>query len=315
MLHGLLDYICFPLNSRPGRNFAATTALSTLITVDIEQHISETDVPPQPVDVDPQFVSPDNPPWNTLIAFALWFLSVILIFLMPVVFLFPYIITSGSLAGSGEQLAKFATTDPTAVALQMLAVIPAHIFTLIFAWIVITRRRQFSFWKTLGMQSGGIRWWHHVLIFLAFAALAMVVSSFFPETENELTRILKSSRAAVLIVAVIATFSAPLVEEVVYRGVLYSALQRSAGIPAAVAIVTLMFASVHVLQYYESPSVLILITVLSLILTLMRSYSKNLLPCIIFHTVVNGVQSLALLVEPYANQASDTSVASIHLFK
>ena len=50
--------------------------------MDIEQHISETDVPPQPIDTDPQFVSPDNPPWNTLIAFALWFLSVILIFLM-----------------------------------------------------------------------------------------------------------------------------------------------------------------------------------------------------------------------------------------
>jgi len=282
--------------------------------VDIEQHVSETSVPPQPIDTDPQFVTPDNPPWNTLIAFALWFLSVILIFFMPVVFLFPYIITSGALAGSGDQLAKFASTDPTAVALQMLAVIPAHIFTLIFAWIVVTRRRQFSFWKTLGMESGGIRWWHQVLIFLAFAAVAMFVSSFFPETENELTRILKSSRAAVLIIAVIATFSAPLVEEVVYRGVLYSALQRSAGVPAAVAIVTLMFASVHVLQYYESPSVLLLITVLSLILTLMRAYSKNLLPCIIFHTIVNGVQSLALLLEPYADRASDTSISTMFPF-
>jgi len=282
--------------------------------VDIEQHVSETSVPPQPIDTDPQFVTPDNPPWNTLIAFALWFLSVILIFFMPVVFLFPYIITSGALAGSGDQLAKFASTDPTAVALQMLAVIPAHIFTLIFAWIVVTRRRQFSFWKTLGIESGGIRWWHHILIFLAFAAVAMFVSSFFPETENELTRILKSSRAAVLIIAVIATFSAPLVEEVVYRGVLYSALQRSAGVPAAVAIVTLMFASVHVLQYYESPSVLLLITVLSLILTLMRAYSKNLLPCIIFHTIVNGVQSLALLLEPYANRASDTSISTMFPF-
>jgi hypothetical protein len=36
----------------------------------------------------------------------------------------------------------------------------------------------------------------------------------------------------------------------------------------------------------------------------MRAISNNLLPCIIFHTIVNGVQSAALIAEPYLKQAA-----------
>src|SRR4030095_14557064 len=95
--------------------------------------------------------------------------------------------------------------------------------------------------------------------------------------------------------------------KVIYRVVLYSALQRSIGIPAAVIAVTLIFSLVHVPQYYESPQTIILLTLLSLILTLMRAFSGSLLPCIIFHTMVNGAQSAALILEPYLRTATDAS--------
>jgi membrane protease YdiL (CAAX protease family) len=99
---------------------------------------------------------------------------------------------------------------------------------------------------------------------------------------------------------------------VIYRGVLYSAFQRTIGVAGAVAFVTFIFALVHLPQYYESPSTLALLLLLSLALTLMRVYSGNLLPCIIFHTIVNGFQSAALIAEPYLKEAagiSDTAAA------
>jgi membrane protease YdiL (CAAX protease family) len=150
-----------------------------------------------------------------------------------------------------------------------------------------------------------------LLIFTAFFALASVVGLYFPDTENQLIRILQSSRTALLVVAFMATFTAPLVEEVIYRGVLYSALQRSIGIPAAVIAVTLIFSLVHVPQYYESPQTIILLILLSLILTLMRVFSGSLLPSIIFHTMVNGAQSVALILEPYIRTATEANPAVV----
>ncbi len=124
------------------------------------------------------------------------------------------------------------------------------------------------------------------------------VGNYFPEKENDLIRILQSSRTAVYIVAIMATFTAPLVEEVVYRGVLYSAFQRTFGIPAAFVLVTALFAIVHVPQYYPSYSTLFLLTVLSLTLTAIRVKSNNLLPCVILHTLFNGIQSVFLILRP-----------------
>lgn len=264
-----------------------------------QQHVSESDIPVQFAEPTPLPASPDNPPWNSWVAVGVWAFSVMMIVFLPAVFLVPYLAYAGVITQDALSLAEFASTNPAAIVVQMLAIIPAHILTLAFAWLVVTRRGQFSFRQTLGWTSGGIRWWHHVLIFLAFFGLAAVVSTLIPESENQLTRILKSSRTAVFVIALMATFTAPLVEEVVYRGVLYSAFQRAAGKVVAVVAVTLIFSLVHVPQYYESLSTVLLLTVLSLILTLMRVYSGSLLPSIIFHTIVNGVQSIALIAEPY----------------
>ncbi|MGI8410322.1 MAG: CPBP family glutamic-type intramembrane protease, partial [Pyrinomonadaceae bacterium] len=75
--------------------------------------------------------------------------------------------------------------------------------------------------------------------------------------------------------------------------------QRTLGIPIAVIIVTLLFAVVHVPQYYPTFSTIFLLTLLSLILTLVRVRTNNLLPCVILHTIFNGFQSMLLIFEPY----------------
>ncbi len=275
------------------------------------QHVSEADIPVRIAEPVPLLVTPDNPPWNSWAAIGVWAFSVMMIVFLPAVFLLPYLAYAGVMTESAEKLAEFAATDPTSIVVQMLAIVPAHLLTLGLAWIVVTRRGRFSSRQTLGWTGGGLRWWHHVLIFVAFFGLAVVVSSYFPESENQLTRILKSSRAAVFVVALMATFTAPLVEEVIYRGVLYSAFQRTAGKVFAVVAVTLIFSLVHVPQYYESPSTVLLLTVLSLILTLMRVYSGSLLPSIIFHTMVNGVQSIALIAEPYFVPTGEPQISAI----
>ena len=200
-------------------------------------------------------------------------------------------------------MTEFLLTDKFSILLQLLSVIPAHIFTLLLAWLIVTKLKTFSFRQTLGWNWGGFEIWHAFAITAFFIILAIALKAVFPEQENELDKILNSSRAAVYLVAFFATFTAPLVEEVVYRGVLYSALQRRVGILAAVLLVTILFAAVHVPQYSSNNvpdyGTIIILLILSLVLTLIRVKTKNLLPCIVLHTVFNGIQSVILILRPF----------------
>lgn len=246
-----------------------------------------------------QIPTPNNPPWNLPVAVGVWIASVLAILIFPTLVLIPYLLTQNIQVAGNPDLAAFLQADPTAVLMQVLAVIPAHAATLLLAWLVVTRGRKYSFRQTLGWDWGGLRWWHYILILAGFFAVAAITGHFFPEQENDLIRMLRSSRAATVAVAVLATFTAPLVEEAVYRGVLYSALQRTFGALPAVVGVTALFAVVHVPQYYPSFSTIFLLTLLSLILTTIRAKTGNLLPCIVLHTIFNGLQSLMLLLAPY----------------
>lgn len=271
--------------------------------------------PPQPFTT-PAILTPtpNDPPWNGWVAIGVWVLSVLAIIIIPGIVLLPYIMSMKGQFSESGQLAEFAKTDPTAIILQVAAVIPAHILTLLLSWMVVTRMRRFSFRQTLGWKFGGMLWWHYILTLLGFFSLLAVVGRYFPEQETDLIRILQSSRMAVFLVVFLAVFTAPLVEEVVYRGILYSAFQRRFGIPAAVVIVTVMFTSVHVPQYWESSSTIFLLALLSLILTMIRVYTDNLLPCIILHTIFNGLQSVLLILEPYIKTLDPVSQPPLPVF-
>lgn len=255
---------------------------------------------------------PNNPPWGVLPAIGVWLASVGFIIIFPIIFVFPYLIQQNADL-SNEALREFTSNDKTAVLLQIASLIPAHILTILLGWALVTRLRKYSFTKMLGWESGGMHWWHYFIIIGFFYIAAVGVGSILPEQENELLRILKSSRAAVFLVAFMATFSAPLVEEVVYRGILYPAFQRAAGPLPAIFFVTLAFAAVHFAQYWGSPGTIILISALSLALTLVRYKTDNLWPCIVLHTIVNGLQSIFLVLQPYLPQ--EETQAFIHFFK
>lgn len=233
-----------------------------------------------------------------LLAFLVWAISVALIAIVPALFLLPYLASKNISVTDSARIVDFARSDQTAIFLQLAAILPAHLLTLALAYVVVSQGRRFEFLKTLGWEKGGIRWWHYCIILGGFFVVAAIVNAFAPEQDNDLLRILRSSRSAVYVIAFIATFSAPFVEEVIYRGVLYSTFQRAFGVSASFILVTILFALVHVPQYYPSYSTIFLLTLLSMTLTAMRAWSNNLLPCIILHTIFNGLQSVLLIIEP-----------------
>jgi membrane protease YdiL (CAAX protease family) len=131
----------------------------------------------------------------------------------------------------------------------------------------------------------------------------LLVTNIVGGGKTQLDALIESSYQARIIVAFLAFATAPLVEEVVYRGILYPALQRALGVAWAIIIVSSLFAGVHVLQYYNNIGVIIVITILSITLTSIRAWSGRLLPTVVIHLIFNGIQSLILVFEPLVRKS------------
>lgn len=249
-------------------------------------------------------VDPDNPPWGVVQAFLTWAASVVLLWLVPQFCALPYILTHyRGMAPTREML----LADKTFIVILVAGFLPAHALTLLVTWAVSSRLGKFRPWRTLGFSwPRAFGPWKSIGLAVLLFLIAMLIIYTFGEQETELERILRSSRTAAILTAIVASTTAPLVEEIIYRGILYSALQRVTGALMAVAIVTLLFAGLHVLQYWPNFGAISAITLLSLVLTAIRARTGRLLPCYMIHLVFNGIQSVIIVADPYIRSVIET---------
>ena len=233
-----------------------------------------------------------------LSAIVTWLTSIALLFLAPNVLVIPYFVSH--YRGMPVPTEKVLFADKTFVLLFVVGWLPAHLLTLALIWAVATRFGKVPFREVLGLTwppSFGV--WKSIGVAIFLYLAAMFITAWFGAQPTELDRFLTSSRATALVLAFIAVATAPLVEELIYRGLLYSALQRAIGRWFAVVIVSSMFAGLHVWQYRQNLGVITSITLLSVVLTMIRARTGRLLPCFVIHLVFNGIQSLIIVLEPY----------------
>lgn len=134
-------------------------------------------------------------------------------------------------------------------------------------------------------------------LILTLLGVTQLLSRVLPQSEeNSFAELLKSSTQVRVAVALLATLTAPFVEEAIYRGVLYSGLRKTFGLRPTVTFVTLMFVGVHVLQYFGAWVTLAGLTLLSLALTLIRARTRSVLPCVAIHTFNNAFFSVLILL-------------------
>jgi membrane protease YdiL (CAAX protease family) len=244
-------------------------------------------------------IDPNNPPWGLPSGVLTWVGSVALLYLIGIVIVLPYTLTHVQ-SREPEKIKQFLLTDKTAVFLQIFSAVPAHLLTLFIVWAVVTRFGKRPFWKTLGWSwSERFGFWKSTGLAVGLLLVGFGVSKIIGGEPTLIDQIVENSLASRYMLAFLAAASAPFIEEVVYRGVLYSALQKTIGIMWAVVIVSILFAGVHVLEYYNNLGVILVISILSVSLTLLRAYTGKLLPCFIVHLVFNGIQAILILIEPY----------------
>lgn len=259
---------------------------------------------------------PDNPPWGVAAGVLVWLASVLLLLIVPTLAGAAYVLTR--MRGvPADKLRELFIADPKFILISVAAVIPAHLLTLWLIWWLVTAGGRRSLRAMLGLGWSRRLGPLEVFAWLGVVGLLFVanglIARYFQGGDTDLEKIITSSAAARFVVVALATFTAPAVEETVYRGVLYPALRRATGQWRAVFVVAALFAGVHAWQYRQNVGVIIAISLLSLTLTLVRAQTGRLLPCIIVHTLFNGVTSAAILYQAHARAAHDASAQGLLL--
>jgi membrane protease YdiL (CAAX protease family) len=255
----------------------------------------------------PDFTDPDRPPWGLGAAIVVWLASVASIIIFPNISVLAWLLyerAKGLMIPTDRDQLEALFRQPKVTLIVVSASLAAHIVTLAIIWAVVTGLGRRSVWRAPEWKWN----WSNPLakfvfvvgiVILMFAAEA-VLSIFLPESkETDFDRLLKGAGNVRFLIAFVAVFSAPLVEEWVYRGVLYGGLRRVASMWPSVLVVALLFAGVHVPQYLGSWVGMASISVLSLTLTLIRAKTRSILPCIAVHVLFNTISSVFILSHHY----------------
>ena len=252
-------------------------------------------------------INPDNPAWGVLAAVGVWFGSLVLLFVGAMLALGVFAAYRMQTMNAEEML-RAAQTDPLFILFSVVAVLPTHLLTFGLGWAVVTGFGKRPFGEVVGWSwSARYGFWKCAGLAIGLWLFGILLAKLVGGEPTDLERIIASSNAARFSLAFLAVATAPIVEEVVYRGVLFPPLQRSTGPGTAIVIVSLLFASVHFIQYWNNLGVVAAVTLLSFVLTWVRAHTGRLLPCFIIHFVFNGVQAILIVAEPYLKTLAPTS--------
>lgn len=254
--------------------------------------------------VEPVVADPDNPPWGVVVGVAVWLASFIFAVIAGGAFFVFWMFFVQEPPGRMPQTPEAINAlqeDAGFMFYQIISTLAAHLMTFALCWAIATRFGKRSFSEAIGW-----RWHEPSIVFklgLVFGTVALAIAAsvllryVLPDTEETpFNKILKLSAQIRYAVAVMAVLTAPLVEELVYRCFLYAPLKRAIGTGGAVALVTLLFAAIHVPQYVGAWASLTGLLLLSLALTVIRAKTKSLFPCFAIHTVFNLVGAIGIVM-------------------
>ena len=240
---------------------------------------------------EPIFSEPELPsvPWHRadLAAFAGFFLATVLVLPLAVFFLFRLFLGSGATVPSGLEIIL-------AQALIDIAVVGFICFVIRLHGLPILRTLRWV--RPPNVHVGKL-----ILTGAFLAITVLLASSLFPSPEESALDKLLTTPASIAAFVILGIVVAPVMEEIMFRGFLYTVLADLYGPGLAVPVTSLAFAGLHFLQLWGNWPAMFLILVVGYILTNVRKRSDSLIPSVIMHTAYNsmifGISALSMLLE------------------
>jgi len=199
---------------------------------------------------------------------------------MPVV-VFMLFLAAINMYGSGS--------PHTMAELLMGLILQSIIYFVIIFYIhsVVTGRHRFRFWLAMKwVRTANTR--SPLVYLLMGGVLALAVQLASPPTDSKMPiERMFFSREAAMVLAAFAILVAPLVEELIFRGFIFGALEFTWGLRIALWVSAVLFAAIHVPQLRTLPHTL-LILVVGLALSSLRAQTGSLIPPYLLHLGYNG---------------------------
>jgi uncharacterized protein len=171
------------------------------------------------------------------------------------------------------------------VASQMVFYAPVLVY--IFLVVVLQYHQPFG----VGIRWRRPRFGQGVRFLLAGLLLAMTVlagSALLPDRKDFPMEKLFTSATAVYAVGGLAVLIAPFMEELVFRGVLFSFFERLGGFRTAVPATAVLFAALHYPEYAGAWTHVFMILLVGVVLSIARAMTGSLVPSFLLHTAYNA---------------------------
>jgi membrane protease YdiL (CAAX protease family) len=223
----------------------------------------------------------------------LWTLRDLLLFLVYVPFA---LFASNLLVGAGYGVLRSRLRwlpAPGSIANEPLFLLALQLvfygFLLGYIYLLVAVHYRQPFWSALAWRKPGTK---KTLLYLLggflLAIVVRVIPPLLPDTENfPLEQLFKSPEAAYA-VGVFAITVAPLMEELIFRGLLFAVFDRQVGVRFAVLATAILFAGLHVPEYWRAWNHVLLLFLVGLVFSLARGMTGSLAPSVMLHMGYNA---------------------------
>lgn len=175
-----------------------------------------------------------------------------------------------------------------------------HLFFLGFIYLLVVSKHEGGFWSTLAWRTPARA--RKVQLFLAGLALAMVVRytpTLLPERGSFPLERMFATPASAYAVAAFAILIAPLMEEIIFRGILFGMFESLIGIRFAIVTTALMFAGLHIPEYWGAWHHVLMITLIGFAFSVARGLTGSLAASYILHLAYNFALIAVLFFETH----------------
>lgn len=185
------------------------------------------------------------------------------------------------------QNASFAVVTQTIYYLPILA----------YVYFLVVFYYQQPFWY--GLMWRNLSWPQGTRCFMGGIALALftlLALALLPDKQSFPLEQLFSSPRAAYVVGGFAVLVAPFMEEIIFRGVLFAFLENLVGSRFAIVTTALLFAALHLPEYWGAWHHAALIVLVGAVFSVTRGITGSLTPSVILHFAYNTTLMTGLFI-------------------
>lgn len=241
----------------------------------------------------------DHPPQARTDFWTFRDLFLFLAFAFPAFFVSYLLVLSGFLAlkplvGWHTPLSTLGDSPFFLLALQ--TVFYGFVLGYVYLLVVVSYRQPF--WQALKWKNPPLHETVRLIMGgILLALLVQFVPTVLPEKQTFPLERLFSSPTAAYAMGAFAVLVAPFMEELIFRGVLFSILERQVGLSFAVVSTAVLFAGLHVPEYWQAWNHVLMILIVGVVFSLARGLTGSLAPSVFLHFAYNASQMAALFLE------------------